>query len=227
MASTKNTIPRRNFLGTLLASASVGAAAISLPLQFSAAKEPTAPTPDNSEFENWVSKINGKHRQVFDAPSSNSGLPLAWTRVFLMTNQQAGVDEKDVTAVVVLRHDGIALGLENRIWGKYNFPKVFKVTDLMTKAVLTQNPFWQPKEGTLPLPGMSIDQLQKSGVLFGICDMALTVLSQAVSKKMKLDAAEVKKDWVSGIFPGIQIVPSGVLAINRAQEHGCTYCYAG
>jgi intracellular sulfur oxidation DsrE/DsrF family protein len=44
---------------------------------------------------------------------------------------------------------------------------------------------------------------------------------------MKMDAADVKKDWVSGILPGIQIVPSGVLAVNRAQEHGCTYCYAG
>jgi len=104
---------------------------------------------------------------------------------------------------------------------------VFKPTDLVTKAVLTTNPFWEPKEGALPLPGMSIDQLQKSGVLFGICDMALTVMSQMVGEKMKMDAGEIKKDWVSGIFPGIQIVPSGVLAVNRAQEHGCTYCYAG
>jgi len=144
-----------------------------------------------------------------------------------MTNQQAGVNEKDVSAVVVLRHDGIALGLDNRIWQKYNFADVFKVTDLATKTVLAQNPFWQPKEGALPIPGMSIDELQKSGVMFGICDMALTVMSQMVSKKMKMDAAEVKKDWVAGVFPGIQIVPSGVLAVNRAQEHGCTYCYAG
>jgi len=44
---------------------------------------------------------------------------------------------------------------------------------------------------------------------------------------MGMDPAEVKKDWVSGILPGIQVVPSGVLAVNRAQEQGCTYCYAG
>jgi intracellular sulfur oxidation DsrE/DsrF family protein len=227
MFGPQDTIRRRKFLGTLLASASVGAAALSLPHQLRAANERPAPTPDDSDLENWLGKITGKHRQVFDAPDSNSGLPLAWARVFLMTNKAAGVDEKDVSAVVVLRHDAIALGLESRVWQKYRFDKTFKVTNMVTKAVFTTNPFWKPKEGALPLPGMSIDQLQESGVLFGICDMALTVMSQMVGQKMKKDAAEVKKDWVSGIFPGIQIVPSGVLAINRAQEHGCTYCYAG
>jgi intracellular sulfur oxidation DsrE/DsrF family protein len=227
MPGLQDTIQRRRFLGTLLASASVGVAGLALPLQFGAAKESLPPSPDNSEFEEWLGKIHGTHRQVFDAPGSNSGLPLVWARVFLMSNQAVGADEKDCSAVVVLRHDGIALGLDSRVWQKYNFPKVFKVTDLVSKAVLKQNPFWEPKEGSLPLPGMSIDQLQKSGVLFGICDMALTVISQMVATKMKLDPAEVKKDWVKGIFPGIQVVPSGVLAVNRAQEHGCTYCYAG
>ncbi len=227
MSAPQHTYQRRQFLGTLLASASVGVAGFSLPLDLGFARDPLPPVPDTSEFEHWLQKSNGKHRQVFAAAASNSGLPLAWARVFLMTNKAAGADEKDVTAVVVLRHDGLALGLESRVWEKYNFKEVFKVTDLMTKSVLTANPFWQPKEGALPVPGMSIDQLQQSGVLFGICDMALTVMSSAVAKEMKLDAAEVKKDWVSGIFPGIQLVPSGVLAVNRAQEHGCTYCFAG
>ncbi len=227
MSIPQDTIRRRSFLGTLLASASVGVAGLALPHRFGMAKNLTLPSPDTSDFEKWLEKISGKHRQVFDAPASNSGLPLAWARVFLMTNQAAGAEEKDVTAVVVLRHEGIPLGMESRIWQKYNFADVFKVTGMMTKTVLTENVFWQPKEGTLPLPGMSIDQLQKSGVLFGICDMALTVMSQMVGQKMKMEPAEVKKDWVSGIFPGIQIVPSGVLAVNRAQEHGCTYCYAG
>ena len=227
MSAPQHAIRRRNFLGTLLASASVGVAGLSLPSSLGFANHLIPPLPDNSEFEQWLQKINGKHRQLFDAPGSNSGLPLVWSRVFLMTNQAAGVDEKDVTAVVVLRHEGIVLGLEDRVWQKYNFPSVFKVTNLATHEVLKHNPFWQPKEGVLPLPGMSIDQLQKSGVLFGICDMALTVMSQMVAKKMKMEAAAVKQDWVSGIFPGIQLVPSGVLAVNRAQEHGCTYCYAG
>ena len=58
-------------------------------------------------------------------------------------------------------------------------------------------------------------------------DQQIKALSQMAGQKMKMDGGEIKKDWVSAILPGIQLVPSGVLAVNRAQEHGCTYCYAG
>ncbi len=227
MSIQKEPIQRRHFLGTLLASASVGVAGLALPLQSGAAKEHTSPAPGGSEFEQWLGKIRGKHKQVFDCPAPNNGLPLAWARVFLMTNESVGVAGGTVGTVVVLRHNGIPLGMESRLWGKYKFGEMFSVNDMESKAPLTANPFWEPKEGSLPLPGMGIDELQKSGVLFGICDMALTVYSKMAGEKMNMDAAEIKKDWVSGILPGIQIVPSGVLAINRAQEHGCTYCYAG
>jgi intracellular sulfur oxidation DsrE/DsrF family protein len=44
---------------------------------------------------------------------------------------------------------------------------------------------------------------------------------------MNMQAEEVKKDWVSGLIPGFNIVPSGVWAVNRAQEHGCAYCFVG
>jgi len=227
MSIHKDPIQRRHFLGTLLATASVGVAGLALPLQSGTAEERTTPAPGGSDFDQWLGRIKGKHKQVFDCPAPNSGLPLAWARVFLMTNESVGVKEGNVTAVVVLRHNGIPLGMESRLWEKYKFGEMFNANDMETKAPLTANPFWQPKAGTLMLPDMSIDALQKSGVLFGICDMAMTVYSKMAGDKMKMDAAEIKKDWVSGILPGIAVVPSGVLAVNRAQEHGCTYCYAG
>src|SRR5260221_519337 len=34
-----------------------------------------------------------------------------------------------------------------------------------------------------------------------------------------------EKEWLSGLLPGIQPVPSGVWAVGRAQEHGCAYCF--
>ena len=48
-----------------------------------------------------------------------------------------------------------------------------------------------------------------------------------IAGMMNLDAMEVKNDWKANLLPGIQIVPSGVWAVGRAQEHGCTYCFAG
>jgi intracellular sulfur oxidation DsrE/DsrF family protein len=70
-------------------------------------------------------------------------------------------------------------------------------------------------------------ELLKSGVLVGACDVALTVYSSGVAKKMGLAPEAVKKEWVAGLFPGIQVVPSGVLGVARAQELGCAYCFAG
>jgi intracellular sulfur oxidation DsrE/DsrF family protein len=37
----------------------------------------------------------------------------------------------------------------------------------------------------------------------------------------------VKKDWESGLLPGVTVVPSGVWALGRAQENKCAYCFAG
>jgi intracellular sulfur oxidation DsrE/DsrF family protein len=63
--------------------------------------------------------------------------------------------------------------------------------------------------------------------MFCVCNAALTVHTAVIAAAMKLDATEVKKDWEAGILPGIQMVPSGVWALGRAQEHGCGYIFAG
>jgi intracellular sulfur oxidation DsrE/DsrF family protein len=57
--------------------------------------------------------------------------------------------------------------------------------------------------------------------------MAITVYGNVAAGMMNMDPAEVIKEWKAGLLPGIQIVPSGVWAIGRAQEHGCKYCFAG
>ncbi len=220
---------RRKFLGTLAAgAAAVGLTSLAGPVRLKAEPREFQATPDTSGFEQWLGKINGKHKQVFDAPAPHDGLPFAWARVFQMTNAQLGVTEGDISTVLVLRHEAIPLGMGHDLWAKYKFGEVFKITDEATKAPSVRNPFYMPKEGEMKLPGMAIEDLLKSGALIGICDMAMTFYSKVVFAPMlKMDADVIKKDWVAGVLPGIQVVPSGVVAVNRAQEHGCTYCFAG
>ena len=226
--SDNNSSNRRSFLGKLAA----GAAALGVPSLASSMRLPPelafpVPSGDDKALEAWLGKIKGKHRQVFDSMMHDNGIPLAWSRVFLMTNKAVGVPENEVTAVLILRHESIALAMEDRLWAKYKFGEVFKMTDGATKTPATRNMFWKPKPNELPLPGMGLNELIDSGAMVGVCDMALTVFSKLAANEMKMNADECKKDWVSGVLPGIEIVPSGVLAINRAQEHGCTYCWAG
>ncbi|HLF19882.1 MAG TPA: twin-arginine translocation signal domain-containing protein [Bacteroidota bacterium] len=228
MSNLNDLSNRRGFLGKLASgTAALGLTTFAHPLSLAAESAYPLPASDDKALEAWLGKIKGKHRQVFDSMMPDGGMPLAWARVFLMTNKAVGVADGDCTAVVVLRHESIPLAMEDRLWAKYKFGEVFKISDMATKVPSTRNMFWKPKPNELPLPGMGLNELLESGVLVGVCDMALTVYSKHIADEMKVNADECKKDWVSGVFPGIEIIPSGVLAINRAQEHGCTYCWAG
>jgi len=222
---------RRQFLGKLTAgAATLGIAGLMTPFQ--SLQAGVSPAVGMADPDEWFKKIKGKHRMIFDVTKPNGLFPFAWPRVFLMTNQATGSPANDCTVVVVLRHEGIPYAFTNEIWAKYNFGEVFKAENPATKSPATQNPFWQPAKGAYKIPGIGpvdigINELQESGVLFCVCDAAMTVYSAALAEGMKLDAATVKKEWIAGLLPGIQVVPSGVWAVGRAQEHGCTYCYAG
>ncbi len=233
MFSLKDTIHRRGFLGSLAATTAVGMAALGSPMQLLAQKSemqrkqgmPGAST--NKEFDAWLKKIKGKHRQMFDATAYNEGMPFIWPRVYLMTSKEVGVPDNDLTAVVILRHEAIPFALDHPLWEKYKLGEFFKIEDKATKAPSVRNTYYHPKPGELMLDSFAIDALQKDGVLFGACNMAIKIMSGVVAKGLNMDPDEAVKDWTAGVLPGMQIVPSGVLAVNRTQENGCTYCYAG
>jgi intracellular sulfur oxidation DsrE/DsrF family protein len=122
--------------------------------------------------------------------------------------------------------------LNNDLWAKYKFGEMFKINDAANKGPAIANPFWQPAEGTYKVPGVGpikigINELQADGVLFGVCDVALTVFSASAASGLNGDASAVKKEWLAGLLPGVQVMPSGIWAVGRAQEHGCSYCFAG
>lgn len=214
---------RRAFVGSLAAGAGMLAG-----LPSSLAAVPSTDPSVYADAEEWFKKIKGKHRIVYDASEPHDGMPIIWSWVFYKTNNQTGSPDNDLTAMVVLRHNAIPFAMKDDLWAKYKFGEVFKINDRTTQAAAVRNPYYDPKDGDFPLPGIDgIQKLQSRGALFCVCDMALTVYSGFVAKAANLNPEEVKKDWVSGVHPGVQIVPSGVWAIGRAQEKGCAYCYAG
>jgi len=236
----KSTTDRRRFLGSLAS----GAAAVSLAtftpsLNLNAKGTNTAFLNDDDP-DAWFNQIKGKHRIVFDATHPEEVMPFAWPKVFLMTNAATGTPEKDCGVVVVLRHGAIPFAFKDEVWKKYNFAKVFKIESLgpafqaadAADALSNRNPFWKPKMGDFKMPGMGavpigINELQESGVMFCVCNAAMTVFSNAVAGMMNMQAEDVMKEWKAGLIPGVEIVPSGVWAVGRAQEHGCQYCFVG
>jgi intracellular sulfur oxidation DsrE/DsrF family protein len=219
--------PRREFLGSLAAGAATLGISTLAPLGLSATPESMALA---GEADAWFEKVKGKHRIVFDVPEPHEVFPFAWPRVFLMTNINTGTPENENGVVVVFRHNAIPFAMSDTVWAKYKFGEVFKINDPVTKAPSIRNAFWKPKPGDFAVPGIGnvaigINELQESGVMFCVCDMALTVYSAALAAGG--DAAAVKKDFVANLLPGIQVVPSGVWALGRAQEKKCGYIFAG
>jgi intracellular sulfur oxidation DsrE/DsrF family protein len=211
--------PRRGFIG------SIAAAAMGLSLatpEGAAATAPTVSRAANPQLEAWFGKLTGKHRVVFDAPEPNGGMAAIWPRIYLNT-MAATYPGEAASAMVILRHQGLALALSDAIWAKYPISDMFNIKP--NGAAVTANPY--ATITGLPIPGLGVAELLKGGVLFGACDVALTVYSSGAAGKMNLDPAAVKKEWVAGLLPGIMVVPSGVMGVARAQEFEARYIFAG
>ena len=215
---------RRMFLGKVAAGTAVGLtglAGIKNPLSAAASKKIL-------DAESWFKRAKGAHRIVYDASEPHNGLPFIWSWVFYHTNNETGVEDGDMTAMVVLRHNAIPFALEDHLWQKYNLGEVFGVTDNTTKKPALRNPYYKPGEGDFPMPVIEgIRKMQERGAMFCVCNMALKVYSSVVAKANNLDPEAVYQEWKGGVHPEIQLVPSGVWAVARAQKHGFAYCYAG
>jgi intracellular sulfur oxidation DsrE/DsrF family protein len=235
MNNTKKGSPRREFIGNLAA----GAAAIglmSIPESIKAAPGLLSQSP-LVDADEWFNKVKGKHRIVFDFSENKGMMTFAWPKVFLVTNGATGTPENDCGVVVVLRHEAIPYAFQDTVWAKYKFDEMFKLETLgpgfqasdAQTALKNRNPFWKSKLGDFVVPGIgaidiSLESLQKSGVMVCVCNAALTVYSAVAAGQMSMDQAKVKEEWLAGVLPGVQVVPSGVWAVGRAQEHGCKYC---
>ncbi len=228
MSINDTSTSRRNFLGTL----ATGAAAISVgslatPLQSLANPYESKKYADDADA--WISQIKSKkHKAVFDVTESRGIMPFAWPRIYLMTNEMTGSKPQDMAAVVVLRHEAIPYAMQDGLWSKYSFGKMFKADDPMTQQAAVRNAFYKPKADDFKVPGVGpvqigINELQESGVLFGVCNVALTVYSAAAADAMKMNAADIKKEWEAGLLPGVKVLPSGVWGVTRAQEYGAAY----
>ena len=122
------TTPRRDFLGWVGASAMLTAAPSALLAESPTDASPRALTADWDMT--WVDRIKGRHRAVFDAPEISEGLPLA--RASLWSKQYAevyGTKPADTNAVLVLRHNGIAMAMDDDFWQRFDIGKEAGIKD--------------------------------------------------------------------------------------------------
>lgn len=222
---TKNENSRRNFMGAVLMGAT--ASTLSMITNPIYANMPSFDGKKMAEADDWFKNIKGKHRIVYDGSTPHDGFPIIWNWAFYLSNNETGSEDKDITAMTVLRHKAIPFAFKSSLWEKYKLGEVFGVTDNSTNAPSLRNLYYEPKDGDFPLPVIQgIKDMQQRGAMFCVCNLAISVYSGAVAQKLGLDPKSLYEEWIAAVQPGIQVVPSGVWALGRAQENGCGYIFA-
>ena len=210
---------RRDFLGSLLAAGALARIPGSAPAPLAPATLP------------WMQRIRGKHRAVFDNPRDDgTGLIRAW----IWQNQcKAVLDSKDddCTAVVVLRHGGVALGMNDAFWSQYELtlsgstpekPNMPKRNPQMAAAMVDSMGMFPPPAKPYA-EGVGIDNLIARGGIVLACEFAFYFMTSRIVTRDKISEAEAAEKARSFLLPGVTLVPSGFFALAVAQGQGCGF----
>lgn len=228
MDTFDTTTPRRGFLSRLVAGVAgftTGFAAA--PSALGAQGAATGASADTHPLDKWLDPLTAPHRQIYDVLSFAGKDGLAYARNFLVASADAyGTSDSDVNVVVSLRHHAIPIAFADSVWAKYQMGEYFSVDDPETKARATRNPF-AGKEGDTSRMSPTVRALVSHRVVFTVCGMALRRVTSDLAAKHKLQYEAVRAEWDAAILPGAIVVPAGVIAVNRAQERGFSYVYAG
>lgn len=194
--------------------------------------EPTAEDKDS-----WLDKPGTRHRMVFDSVSGDGGSEaLGFATNFIHVNESDyGVKPEQLGVVVIFRHGSTPYGYNNAVWAKYGkqFATQMKLKDDMAKRAATMNPMLAKAPGGEPMPkGMewaadyTLSDLAPKGVKFAVCGLATKVIAAMLAGKTG-NADAIEAELKANLVPGALIVPAGITAVNRAQEHGYAFAYVG
>lgn len=178
----------------------------------------------------WVNKITTRHKAVFDVPEIESGYGVWRASLWInQYNQHLGVPPKDMTAVVVIRHNGISLAMRQSFWDKYGVGKAKHVLDPITQQPTSRNPvLLSSKRNEIPevFDAVQLDKFIGRGGIALACALAFDDCVALVKTSDKVSDDEARKRAVAALVPGVLLQPSGVFAALRAQEAGCAYLRA-
>jgi hypothetical protein len=220
---------RRDFLGKVAVNAAM-LGAMPLSIDFASPAFAAAPAQGEKWDLSWTSRVTGKHKAVFDVPEVDSGYGV-W-RATIWQNQYKevlGVAQKDLSAVLVLRHNGITLAMQQAFWDKYGIGKAKNALDPITQQPTDKNPaLLSSTRGEVPdmFDPMALDKFIAHGGIALACNLALMDCIELIKSKEKVDDAAARKQAIAFLVPGVILQPSGVFAAIRAQETGATYLRA-
>lgn len=214
--------------GALLA----GAGAIGAP----AAAQPGATgwRPAADKIDDWYEAQPGhRHRSVYDTATAAQGVAAMGyaNNAYFANSTGYGLKPQEMGTIIVLRHLSTPYAYSDATWAKYGklFAAVMELKDKEAERAATVNPMLVAAPGGEALPPgfefmaeANLSALAAKGCRYAVCELATKFIALKVAGATQGDAAAIEKELSAGLIPGAHMVPAGIVAVNRAQEHGYT-----
>ena len=213
----------RRTLGALFVAAGLATTIAATRVAASAARTTASASTTNGDA--WLDRLNGSHRELFDAPMPAGGIPLVHLMNYYDTyNKAYDTKDADINGILTFYGGTVFYGVNDAMWAKYRLGEFVEAMDAKTNKPAVSNP-WRvaPVALGLTLPQASIESMQKRGATFIICNNALTIFSGMLAQARGLSADSVYADMKANILPGVTLVPGMVVAIEKAQGRGIAY----
>jgi hypothetical protein len=219
---------KRTLLRNIVAGLGLGAAAAASRISPASALEKSSPVSEPQD--RWLDELGSRHRQVFDTISSDGvARALTFAHTFYAANRDGyGIEPGELGVVMILRAGSTAFGFNDNMWTKYGTPfaKRYKLLDPTTKSAPVVNIYnAADKAASLPTNGLTLDALGKLGGQFAICAVASRKLAEAVAQDTGGSGDAIFAEFRANIVQRARMVPAGIIAVNRAQEHNYALCY--
>src|ERR1019366_3027049 len=199
---------RRQFLGTLAAG---GAASLAAPSILAASPTSSTATPPEKWDLTWLEAVKAKaHKQVFDMGvlDLNGVSPLHFPFFWLAAHNEVypGMTDAKLAAVVGIAGNAFPINFQDAIWAKYPLGENWKVMDAATKGPSRKNVFTSSTDAMAVQ--WTVPALQKRGVIFWMCNNALTIVSGIMADATKQKHNAVYAEFKAGLLDGVKLVPS-------------------
>ncbi len=238
---SESSTPRREFLGQIAVSAlALAGTACAAPAAQTAPAPAATPNPaarDTSVAthwdDSWSARLTAKHKAVFDMPEVDDGTAIDHAVLWLEGCRDAlGAAPGDAHAVIVLRHAAVVLAFNDAMWSKYELGKERKVKDDATGKWAVRNPYASPTARAADdppppsrpdSPADNLGWFAQHGHTLLACDVATRGMSFVLARKVKGQQRAIYEELKANLISGVILQPSGIYAVHRAQEAGCTF----
>ena len=221
--------PRRGFLGRLAAGAAALGAGSMVAGSHAQAQGQESP------HDQWLSRMTGRHRCLFDFPLHGGGIPLVHIYNYINTyRRDYGAPSTIVNAVGTFygppgETASMPLAWNDAMWEKYKIGALLKLNDPDTRAPTRRNLFFRPRAGD-PVLGngafaiAGIENLQRLGTIFLMCNNAFMMWISFLSGSGSTgNPSGIEREIRANLLPGVVTVPAMVIAIEKAQGKGIAY----